>query len=161
MVPEGVRKRTSVVEESHISMQMGVTLLAALAIGGVAVGVTRLLGRRHPLRKNVGGEDGKGAPTPAEATPTPPVERQPDALYQRNRIVARAVNAEVDEAAQTVHFEEFYSSDDLVLADEAEFQKYKILVETVDHATKIDRNALHRGRVLRGITAKILGHCEE
>lgn len=87
--------------------------------------------------------------------------RLPDALYQKGRIVARVVNAEVNEPAQAVHFEELYNSDDLLLPEEAEFQKYRILVKVIDSATKIDRDALHKGRVLRGVTAKILGHREQ
>ena len=94
-------------------------------------------------------------------------ERQPDALYQfdrfgqEQRAVARVVEPEVDEAAQEVRFGEIYNSDDLLLSDECEFQKYRLLVRKIAYAAKIDREAPHKGRVLRGVTAKLLGHREQ
>lgn len=95
--------------------------------------------------------------------PVPLGERQPDALYQfdrfgqQQRAVARVLEPEVDEAAQEVRFGEIYNSDDLVLSDECEFRKYRLLVRKIAYAAKIDREAPHRGRVLRGVTARLVG----
>ena len=99
--------------------------------------------------------------------PVPLAERQPDALYQfdrfgqEQRAVARVLEPEVDEAAQEVRFGEIYNSDDLVLSDECEFQKYRLLVRKIAYAAKIDREASHKGRVLRGVTARLVGTREQ
>ena len=109
------------------------------------------------------------AATPSEprGRPVPLGERLPDALYQfdrfgrEQRLVARVVGPEVDEAAQEIRFGEIYQSDELVLSDECEFLQYRLLVKKIAYATKHDREAPHKGRVLRGVTAKLLGHREQ
>lgn len=84
--------------------------------------------------------------------------READALYQKDRLVARARDPEVDEEAKEVRFGEIYASDDLWLPDECEFQNYTILVRRVAYATKALHESPERGRILRGVTATILGY---
>lgn len=101
-----------------------------------------------------------GGESPIQPTTTR-VEREPDALYQRGRVVGRVLEAEVDAAARQVRFGEIHNSDDLLLPEECEFQNYTILIQKVAFASRIDRSAPHKGRVLRGISADILGNREQ
>ncbi len=146
--------------ESQISAQVGVALLAALVIAGTILG--RAVLRR---KKTLAGKSAAGNASAGEGgdKPQPPraAQREQDALYQSDRIVARVLDAEVDEAAKQVRFGEVFNSDELLLPDECEFQKYKILVQSIAYATKIDTNQLHKGRILRGVTAGILGYREQ
>ena len=96
-----------------------------------------------------------GGPPPKSA------EREEDALYQNDRIVARVLGPEVDLRAKEIRFGEIYNSDGLLLPEECEFQKYRILIQHIAFASKIDRAAPHKGRVLRGATADILGYREQ
>lgn len=97
----------------------------------------------------------------------PLAQREPDALYQfdrfrqENKVVARVREPEVDEALKEVRFGEIYLSDDLVLAEECEFGKYRLRVRKIAYASRIDKEAPHQGRVLRGVTAEILGSREQ
>lgn len=116
----------------------------------------------------MGGNKQNGAAVGEPAgRPVPLAERQPDALYQFDRFgreqrpVARVLEPEVDEAAEEVRFAEISQSDELVLADEFEFQKYRLRVKKIAYAAKIDREAPHKGRVLRGVTARLLGRREQ
>lgn len=89
------------------------------------------------------------------------LKREPDAIYQRDRLVARVLNAEVDLEAREVHFAEIYDSDYLLLPDECEYQNYKIMVQRISYASRIESGAAHKGRVLKGVSADILGHREQ
>ena len=92
-----------------------------------------------------------------------PEARQPrddGAIYQNGRIVARVTEPEVDTEAKEIRFAELSNSDDLILPDECEFQKYTIMVQRIGYAAKEDKGALHKGRVLRGVVAEILGYRE-
>ncbi len=146
--------------ENQISAQVGVALLAALVIGGTILGRAVLRRKKTKVAKSA---PGNASAVEGGDNPQPPrlVRRDQDAIYQSDRIVARVVDAEVDEAAKQVRFSEVFNSDDLLLPDECEFQKYKILVQSIAYATKIDTNQLHKGRVLRGVTAGILGYREK
>jgi len=97
------------------------------------------------------------------ARPAAPGERAVEAIYQGNppRQVARVLNAEVNWDAKEIRFEEIYQSDDLVLADECEFQKYRVMIQRVAFASRVDRGAPDKGRVLRGVVAEILGYREQ
>lgn len=86
------------------------------------------------------------------------VPREPEALYQKDRLVARAADVEVDEEVREVRFGEIYNSDDLWLSDECEFRNYIILVRRVAYATKISRETPQKGRILRGVIAEIRGY---
>ncbi len=98
--------------------------------------------------------DQAGKPQPEAVDPE---ARPPDALYQRDRVVARVLDAEIDLAAKEIRFGEVYNSDDLLLPDECEYQKYRILIQRVAYASRISKDEPHKGRVLRGVVAELLG----
>ena len=110
--------------------------------------------KKVPSKNDSGG-------SPVEAKPAQPVEREQDAIYQKNRLVARILDPELDLEAKEVRFGEIYQCDELLLPDECEFQKHRILVRRVADATKIDRAAPHKGRILRGVAAELLGYREQ
>ena len=93
-------------------------------------------------------------------------DREDAAIYQwsfhhGDREVARVVKAEVDEAAKRVSFAEVTHSDRLLLPDECQFQKYKLEVDTVGDAMKVDKMEPDKGRILRNVTAQIIGYVEQ
>lgn len=90
-----------------------------------------------------------------------PVPREADAIYQKHRLVARVLEPDVNEAGKQVRFAEIYNSDDLLLPEACEFRKFIIQIQKIDFASKIDKNAPHKVRVLRGVTADILGYREQ
>jgi len=96
---------------------------------------------------------------PAKSLPVK--EREADAIYQNGRFVARVLEAETDTAAKQIRFSEVYNSDELILADECEFQKYRILVQRVAYASKVSKEEPHKGRILRGVVAELLGFREQ
>jgi len=109
-----------------------------------------------------------GGPQPkaVEATPKPSSSSGPqpcegDVIYQNGRVVARVAGPQVDREAREIRFAELYNSDELLLPDECEFQKYTIMVQRIAHATKVDKGAPHKGRVLRNVVAEILGYREQ
>ncbi|MBZ5544290.1 MAG: hypothetical protein LAO07_11520, partial [Acidobacteriia bacterium] len=57
-------------------------------------------------------------------------------------------------------FAEVYNSDDLLLPEECEFQKYRMLIQRIADATKVSKDEPHKGRILRGVIADLLGHRE-
>ncbi len=87
--------------------------------------------------------------------------READAVYQEDRLVARVIDPEVDLEAKQVRFGELFQSDMLLLPEECEFQKYRILVQKIADATKLDRNAPDKGRILRGVSADIVGYNQQ
>ena len=97
----------------------------------------------------------------AESKAAPAAEREKDAIYQGDRIVARVLDVEVDLEAKEIRFGEVYKSDDLLLPDECDFQEYKILVQRIDQATKVARESPFKGRILRGVAADIVGYREQ
>jgi hypothetical protein len=88
-------------------------------------------------------------------------EREPDAIYQNQRLVARVVGEEIDPPAKAIRFAEVYNSDELLLPEECDFQKYRIVVQRVAYASRIDKEAPQKGRILRGVMAEILGYREQ
>jgi hypothetical protein len=123
-------------------------------------------GRPETTRKAQKGGNKKVNPheTAAQTAKTPSgtaSAREADAIYQRGRIEARVANADVNTEEKTIRFGEVYNSDYLILADECEYQQYRIMVRKVEYATKEDKSALHKGRILRGVTAEILGYREQ
>ncbi len=86
---------------------------------------------------------------------------QADAIYQDHKVVARVVEPEVHWASREIHFGEINRSDDLILPEECEFQKYRLMIQRIEYASRIDRNAPEKGRVLRGVVAEILGYREQ
>lgn len=105
--------------------------------------------------------DSVAKPSAPPANAGPAVARQDDAIYQNDEPVARALETEVDLEAKEICFGELYESDRLLLPDECEYQKYRILIRKVAFATRLDKNAPHKGRVLRGVVAEILGHRQQ
>ncbi len=90
-----------------------------------------------------------------------PVPREPDALYQNGRLVARAADVEIDLDAREARFGEVYNSDGLVIPEECEFRDHRILIQRIAYATKIQKGEEHKGRVLRGVSCDILGTREK
>lgn len=88
-------------------------------------------------------------------------QHETDAIYQEGKRVARAVGAEVVPNAREIHFTEINTSDDLILPEECEFQKYRLMIQRIEYASRIDKNAPEKGRVLRGVVAEILGYREQ
>ena len=92
-------------------------------------------------------------------------ERDDEAIYQGSfhlgdRLVARAVGPEIDEAAKRVSFAEITHSDLLLLPDECHFRKYKLEIDTVGDAKKTDTANSEEGRILRQVTAQVTGYVE-
>lgn len=86
--------------------------------------------------------------------------REPDVIYQKGKFAGRAVGVEVDEAGKEVRFSEIHNTDDLLLPDEFEFQKYILRVSKVAFASRILREAPQKGRVLKGVLAEVVGYRE-
>lgn len=109
-----------------------------------------------------GGKRGRPEEETRAGSKAPPrAEREKDAIYQEDRVVARVFGVEVDSEAKEIRFSEVYQSDELLLPDECEFQQYKILVQKIEHATKVARESPQKGRILRGVSAEILGYREQ
>ncbi len=96
--------------------------------------------------------------SPTQQT-TGPMEQ--DAIYQGNRLVARVLDAEVDLEAKEIRIGEVFNSDELMIPDECEFQRYRILIQRIAYATKVDKAEPHKRRILRGVIADILGYLEQ
>jgi hypothetical protein len=88
-------------------------------------------------------------------------QREASAIYQKGRVVARVENAQADLQNKVIKFDEIFNSDYLLLPDECEFQNYRLLVRQIEYATKVEKTAMHKGRILRGVTAEILGYLEQ
>ena len=104
-------------------------------------------------------ETNSTAPQAASAGRT--VSYEEDAIYQDGKIVARAVDPEIRRDAREILFAEINCSDNLMLPEECEFQKYRLMVQRIEYASRIDKNAPEKGRVLRGVVAEILGYREQ
>ena len=101
------------------------------------------------------------SPGAATAPTGQAVNYEEDAIYQDGKIAARVVEPEVRWDAREIHFAEINSSDNLMLPEECEFQKYRLMIQRIEYASRIDKNALEKGRVLRGVVAEILGYREQ
>lgn len=102
----------------------------------------------------------------AEVKPSLPAStatgvREHDAIYQKGKLVARVVEPEIDADAKEIRFGEIYNSDYLLLPDECEFQKYRIVIQRIAYSTKVDKQSGHKGRILQGCVADILGYREQ
>ena len=87
--------------------------------------------------------------------------RPENAIYQRGREVAKAADARVDSETREIHFGEIYQSDELLIPDDCEFREYRILIQMVGFATRQEIGAAHKGRVLKGVVAEILGYRQQ
>ncbi len=99
--------------------------------------------------------------TAPETTASPSSQRDANGIYQGGRRVARVTEPEIDLEDKQIRFSEIYGSDDLLLPEECEFQKYRILIQSITWAAKIDRVNPDKGRVLKGVVADILGYSEQ
>jgi hypothetical protein len=103
--------------------------------------------------------------TPSSASAIGPAGRavnyEEDAIYQDGKVVARVVEPDVRGDAREIHFAEINSSDDLILPEECEFQKYRLMIQRIEYASRLDKNVPEKGRVLRGVVAEILGYREQ
>jgi len=84
-----------------------------------------------------------------------------NAIYQDGKVVARVVAPELRLEASEIHFAELNTSDDLMLPEECEFQKYRLMIQRIEYASRIDKSAPEKGRVLRCVVAEILGYREQ
>ena len=107
-------------------------------------------------RNSVARPNGPRTGPAEEPQASPTATRRDDAIYQNDQPVAKALEAEIDVKAKEIRFGELYESDRLVLPDECEFGSYRILVRKVAFASRLDKNAPHKGRILRGVIAEIL-----
>ena len=101
------------------------------------------------------------SPESAAAPAGRAVKFEEDAIYQDGKIVARVVGPEVRLNDREIHFTEINDSERLILPEECEFQKYRLIVQRIAYASRIDRNAPEKGRLLRGVVAEILGYREQ
>jgi len=99
--------------------------------------------------------------SPTTMDSTSGCERESNAIYQNQRLVARVVGEEINPPAKEIRFAEVFNSDELLLPEECDFQKYRILIQSVAYASRIDKEAPHKGRILRGVVAEILGYREQ
>jgi hypothetical protein len=97
----------------------------------------------------------------SQTGPSASGSREQDAIYQLGKLVARVVELDMDLEAKEIRFDEIVDSDHLVLADECEFQKYRIMIQKIAFATKVDHRPGRQGRTLAGCTAEILGYIEQ
>lgn len=87
--------------------------------------------------------------------------RETDAIYQRGKVVGHVADPEVDLESREIRFGEICGTDHLLIPEECEFQKYRILIQKIAFATKVDHRPGHEGRTLAGCTAEILGYREQ
>jgi len=88
----------------------------------------------------------------------PEGSRLADGIYQNDQLVGRVIGAQVDLASKEIRFKEIYNSDWLLLPNECHFDPYTIMVQRIGFASKIERGAEHKGRVLKDVVAVILRH---
>lgn len=98
---------------------------------------------------------------PAKGQPALGMKRDEDAIYQKGELVGRVLEPQVHSESKEINFLEIYNSDHLLLPDECEFQSYRIVVRKIGYATKVEKESLHKGRILREVKAEILGYREQ
>ncbi|MGH9356473.1 MAG: hypothetical protein ACRD10_10115 [Terriglobia bacterium] len=104
----------------------------------------------------------KNAPSsPSGAEGQIAAKREENAIYQDDRLVARVLEPQVDADAKEIRFAEIYKSDNLMLPDDCEYQGYRIVVRKVGYASKVEKESPEKGRILREVTAAILGYREQ
>lgn len=104
------------------------------------------------------GNGGNPAPPISQAqASSAPAGREADAIYQKDQAVARVVEPQINLEAGEITFAEVYNSDELLLPDECDFQRHRILVRKIGYSAKTEQ----RGRIMRDVKAEILGYREQ
>ena len=80
-----------------------------------------------------------------------------DAVYQGGNLAARVAGAEIRRGGREIYFAEVSSSDDLILSEECTFRDYRIIIQRIEYASRAEKTAPEKGRILRGVTADVLG----
>ncbi len=138
---------------SEISATFLLALIGALlVVSGTSI---LLFGKKRVVRKPM------NLPYSEPSTTEPARVPEDDAIYQGNKVVARVLDPQVDWEAREIRFREIYNSDYLLLPEECEFQKYRIIIRTIEYASHTDRTAPQKGRVLRGVVAEVLGYRQQ
>ena len=99
-------------------------------------------------------------PTSTALPQGPALKYEEDAIYQEGKVVGRVVGAHVRSDAHEVYFAEINGSDALMLAEECEFQVYRVMIQRIEYASRLEKNAPDKGRILRRVVAEILGFRE-
>ena len=129
-----------------------ILLLASAGIIFLAAGMTFFLRSKRPTVTEQTDQSPKGA------QPVQPVAREDNAIYQDNKLVARVLDPAINQDSREIRFGEIHHCDALLLPEECEFQKYRIMIQRVGFASRVDRAAPEKGRVLREVVAEILGY---
>lgn len=87
--------------------------------------------------------------------------RQESVIYQDGRSVGEVFHAQIDVQAREIRFDEIIHSDNLLIPDDCEFRDYRILIQKISFASRQETGAAHKGRVLKGVVAEILGHRQQ
>lgn len=90
-----------------------------------------------------------------------PQAREQDAIYQNGKLVARVVEPKVDLNGKQIAFDEIVGSDHLLIPEECEFQNFRIMIQKIGFATRVDKRPGHSGRTLGDCVADILGYREQ
>lgn len=129
------------------------TLYAIASVATLSVAFGLFTRKKEANGKSSSAPD--SSPSEKEAAAGDP---DPNAIYQKGKLVAYVKEPEIDEAGKEVRFDEIFKSDDLVLADECEFRKFTLIVRRIGYASK--ENDASRSRTLRGVVAEIVGYRE-
>ena len=84
-------------------------------------------------------------------------QREIDAIYQNNVLVARVVGPTRDDANQRLLFQEIFESNGLDLSREFEFQKWRLKFLGAETMAMLDASRPQKGRVIEAAVCQILG----
>lgn len=101
------------------------------------------------------------SPESATAPAAAAAKYEEDAIYQDGKIVARVSEADVRLNDREIHFGEINDSEYLILPEECDYQKYRLMVKKIEYASRVDKANPKKGRLLRGVVAEILGYREQ
>ncbi len=86
------------------------------------------------------------------------MDYEENAIYQDGKVVARVDAPEIRAQVREIHFAEVNNSDELMLPEECEFRQYRLMIQRIEYASRIDKNSPEKGRILRGVVAESLGY---
>lgn len=81
--------------------------------------------------------------------------RENDAIYQNGRIVGRIMGDAVND--DIISFSEIYQCNEFDFNSEFEFRKWRLRLDRIDEMIMNDSSASHKGKIMRGISCKIVG----